>query len=216
VQRLSASPGVRSFSRYTSVDSKQRDHEIAPPPPDGPIRKGHVGLIVAGSVITGFVVALVLVIGPFGGAQEHVIMGTAVLGWALGWALLATLSTRWTDQPQRWAAVPAAVMALAGGSLLIFRPDANALNALGWIWPPALIALALWMTVQLRRHLRSPARDWVLYPLFVAIIIAGVGGSYETIQEQVDRSTTLSVTVAGRTVSTGQSDRFGPSAGPNS
>jgi pimeloyl-ACP methyl ester carboxylesterase len=155
-----------------------------------PMRKGHIGLIVAGSLIAGLVVALVLVIGPFGGAEEHVIMGTALLGWALGWTLLAVLSIRWSDQPQRWTLVPAALMALAGASLLVFRPDANAFNVLGWIWPPALIALAVWMTVQARRNLRSLTRRLVLYPLFVALVIAGVGGSYETIQEQVDRSTT--------------------------
>lgn len=140
-------------------------------------------------MIAGFVVALVLVIGPFGGAQEHVIMGTALLGWALGWALLAALSIRWTDQPQRWAIVPAAVMALAGAGLLIFRPDANAFTVLGWMWPPALIALAVWMTLQARRNLRSPTRRLILYPLFVAVVIAGIGGSYETIQEQIDRRT---------------------------
>src|SRR5919201_6146435 len=108
--------------------------------PDRPIRKRRIGLIVAGSLITGLGVSLALVIGPFGGAQEHVIMGMALLGWAFGWALLAALSTRWTDQPQRWAAVAAALMALAGASLLMFKPDANAFNALGWIWPPGLIA----------------------------------------------------------------------------
>src|SRR5438876_9369169 len=155
-----------------------------------PMRKGHIGLIVAGSLIAGLVVALVFVIGPFGGAEEHVIMGTALLGWALGWTLLAVLSIRWSDQPQRWTLVPAALMALAGASLLIFRPDANAFNVLGWIWPPALIALAVWMTVQARGHLRSLTRPFMLYPLFVALVIAGVAGSYETIQEQVDRSTT--------------------------
>src|SRR5438445_3170256 len=182
------------------MDSKYRDHEIDA---NGlSIREGRVGLIVAGSLITGFVVALVLVIGPFGGAQEHVIMGTALLGWALGWGLLAVLSMRWTDQPQRWAAEPAALMALAGASLLIFRPDANAFNVLGWIWPPALIALAVWMTMQARRHLRSLTRQLMLYPLFVALITAGVAGSYETIQEQVDRSSTAMpghlVNVGGR------------------
>jgi len=117
-------------------------------------------------------------------------MGTALLGWALGWALLSVLSMRWTDQPQRWAVVPAALMALAGAGLLIFKPDANAMNVLGWIWPLALIALAVWMTVQARRSLRSLTRRLVLYPLFVALVLAGLGGSYETIQEQVDRSTT--------------------------
>jgi hypothetical protein len=170
------------------MDSKHRDHEIDAPAQ--PIRKGRVGLIVAGSMFFGFVLALVLVIGPFGGAQEHVIMGTALLGWALGWALLAVLSIRRSDQPQRWAVVPAALMALAGASLLIFRPDANAMNVLGWIWPLTLIALAVWMTLQARRSLRSLTRRLVLYPLFVGLVVAGVGGSYETIQEQVDRSTT--------------------------
>jgi pimeloyl-ACP methyl ester carboxylesterase len=170
------------------MDSEHRGDELEAS--DRPMRKGHVGLIVVGSLIAGFVVALVLVIGPFGGAQEHVIMGTALLGWAFGWALLAVLSIRWSDQPQRWAVVPVALMALAGASLLIFRPDANAMNLLGWIWPLALIALAVWMTWQARRHLRSLTRRLMLYPLFVALVVAGVGGSYETIQEQVDRSAT--------------------------
>jgi pimeloyl-ACP methyl ester carboxylesterase len=170
------------------MDSERRGRELEAA--DRPIRKGHIGLIVVGSLITGFVAAVVLVIGPFGGAQEHVIMGTALLGWAAGWTLLAFLSRRWSDQPQRWAAVPAMLMALAGVSLLVFRPDANAMNLLGWMWPPALIALAVWMTVQARRSLRSLTRRLVLYPLFVGIVVAGIGGGYETIQEQVDRSTT--------------------------
>src|SRR5256886_4167125 len=158
--------------------------------PARPIQKGRVGLIVSGSMFAGLVVALVLVVGPFGGAQEHVIMGAALLGWALGWALLAVLSMRWSDQPQRWAVLPAALMTVAGASLLVFRPDANVMNLLGWIWPLALIALAVWMTVQARRDLRSLARRLVLYPLFGGLVVAGVAGSYETIQEQVDRSTT--------------------------
>src|SRR5881296_1618261 len=170
------------------MDVTHRDHQIEGPA--RPTRKGRVGLIVAGSIFTGLVAALVLVVGPFGGAQEHVIMGTALLGWALGWALLAVLSMRWSDQPQRWAVVPAALMALAGASLLLFRPDANAMNLLGWIWPLALIALAVWMTVQARMNLRSLARRLVLYPLFARLVVAGVGGGYETIQEQVDRRTT--------------------------
>lgn len=169
-----------------SMDTHPREHETLPP--GGSSRKGPIGPTVAGSTIAGFVVSVALVIGPFGGAQEHVIAGTALLGWALGWALLAGLSTRWTDQPQRWAVVPAAVMAVAGGGLLIFRPGADAFNVLGWVWPPALIALAVWMTGQSRRNLRSRARRLILYPLFAAIGVAGVGGGCETILEQIDRS----------------------------
>src|SRR5438093_2567788 len=169
------------------MDSENRGRELEAT--DRPKRKGRISLIVAGSLIAGLVVALVFVIGPFGGAEEHVIMGTALLGWALGWTLLAVLSIRWSDQPQRWTLVPAALMALAGASLLVFRPDANAFNVLGWIWPPALIALAVWMTLQARRNLRSIAGRLFLYPLIAGVVLAGVGGGYETIQEQVDRST---------------------------
>src|SRR3989440_12656350 len=172
-----------SISKRSITTSKEIDA------PARPIRKGRVGLIVAGSMFSGLVVSLVLVVGPFGGAQEHVIMGTALLGWALGWALLAVLSIRWSDHPQQWAIVPAALMALAGVGLLIFRPDANAMNLLGWIWPLALIALAVWIAVQARRSLHSLTRRLVLYPLFVGLVVAGVAGGYETIQEQVDRST---------------------------
>jgi len=180
------------------MDSKHRDKDLEVA--DAPRRRGHIGLIVAGSLITGFVVALVLVIGPFGGAQEHVIMGTALLGWALGWAMLAVLSIISTNQPQRWAAVPSALMALAGVGLLIFRPGANAFNALGWIWPPGFIALAVWMAMQARRHLRSLTRQLMLYPLFLALVIAGIAGSYETIQEQIDRS---SIAMPGHLIDVG-------------
>jgi pimeloyl-ACP methyl ester carboxylesterase len=180
------------------MDSKQRDREIGPP--DGPIRKGNLGLVVTGSIIAGFVVALVLVVGPFAGAQEHVIMGAALIAWSLGWALLAMLSMRFTNQPQRWALVPAVLMALTAAALLVFRPGADAFNVLGWFWPPALIALAVWMTMQVRQNLHSRSRQFVLYPLFVVLVIAGVGGSYETIRERADRSAT---TMPGRLIDVG-------------
>src|SRR2546427_10540613 len=82
--------------------------------PAWPIHKGRVGLIVTGSMFAGLVVALVLVVGPFGGAQVHVVMGAALLAWALGWALVAVLSMRWSDQPQRLAILPAAPEAGGG------------------------------------------------------------------------------------------------------
>jgi pimeloyl-ACP methyl ester carboxylesterase len=179
------------------------DVKVRDPAVDAAVRrahKSHIGLIVAGSLIAGFVLSLLFVIGLFGGAQEHVIMGTALLGWAVGWALLAMLSTRWTNQPQRWALVPAVLMAITGVGLLIFRPDANAFNAISWIWPPALIVLAVWMTIQARKQLRSLTRPLMLYPLFAGLLIAGIAGMYETIQERIDRS---SAEMPGRLVDVG-------------
>jgi hypothetical protein len=110
------------------------------------------------------------------------------------------LSIAWTDQAQRWAAVPAVVMALTGIGLLMFAPDANAFNLLGWVWPSALLSLVAWMFMQARRHMRSLSRRLLLYPLFVALAIAAIGGSYETIREQVDRSATA---MPGRLIDVG-------------
>src|SRR2546421_4002050 len=198
---------------HNRISAKNSIPSNVPDAPVRPIRKGRVGLIVAGSLFSGLVVSLALVLGPFGGAQEHVIMGTALLGWALGWALLAVLSIRWSDQPQQWAIVPAALMALAGVGLLIFRPDANAMNLLGWIWPLALIALAVWIAVQARSSLRSLTRRLVLYPLFVGLVVAGVAGGYETIQEQVDRSTSA---MPGHLVDVGGRRLYGHCTGSGS
>src|SRR5215218_3971065 len=83
----------------------------------GPIRR-----IIAGSLVTGVVAAAVLTFVVFGGAGEYVITGTALLGFALGWAMLAVLSMRMTDQPQRWALVPAGGMAATGLGLVILAP----------------------------------------------------------------------------------------------
>ena len=80
--------------------------------------RGRIGLIVAGSLAAGLVAALVLVAAPFIAAQENVLTGAVLLGFAFGWALLAVLSVRFTDQPQRWAAAPAVFMGVAGLALL--------------------------------------------------------------------------------------------------
>ena len=153
-------------------------------PQDAARAEGHIGRVVAGSLATGLVTALVLVAVPFAGAKEHVITGTVLLAFALGWAMLAKLSVRRTSQPQRWAAVPAVAMALAGVSVLAFAPTGN---QLGWVWPPAMIALTAWMIGRSRRALRSRTRVWLLYPVFAALLLSAVGGALETYRESVDR-----------------------------
>src|SRR3954453_13147921 len=93
--------------------------------------RGHIGRIVAGSLVGGLVAAVVLVTGPFAGAQEHVITGSVLLAFASAWALLAVPSERGTDQPQRWAFVPAAFMALTSAGIVAFAPTGN---EAGWLW----------------------------------------------------------------------------------
>ena len=153
-----------------------------PPHPGG---EGHIGRVVAGSLVFGLVAALGCVAAPFAGAQEHVITGSVLLSFAIAWAVLAVLSERCTDQPQRWAMAPATFMALTGATVLILAPTGN---ELGWVWPPVVAALVIWMTVQARRHLRSRTRVWLVYPILAAMLLSALGGAYETYRETADRA----------------------------
>ena len=145
-------------------------------------RSMSIGWVVVVSLIAGVVVALVLVGFVFAGGEEHLITGSVMIAFGLGWALLAILSVRLTDQPQRWAAVPAAYMMVVGVGLLIFAPGVDALNLLGWVWPPVLLALAVWMIFQARTHLHTRTGSWLLYPVLGVLALAAVGGGYATIR----------------------------------
>ncbi len=143
--------------------------------------RGAIRRIIAGSVVTGLVAAAVLTFVVFGGADEYVITGTALIGFALGWAMLAVLSMRMTDQPQRWAFVPAAVMAATGLGLLVLAPGDAGLTSAGWVWPPVLLVLAVWMGSRVRRCLAAGSGRWLLYPVVALMAAAAVGGGFETV-----------------------------------
>ena len=57
-------------------------------------RRGRIRVIIAASLLTGLVLAAVLPLVVFGSGSEAVISGSALLGFAAGWAMLALLSTR--------------------------------------------------------------------------------------------------------------------------
>src|SRR5687767_9790484 len=78
--------------------------------PTGPVRRGHVGLIVAASVLGGLTLALILTLVVWGGATEPIISGVALLAFAFSWTILAWLSSHRTDQPQTWAYIAAICM----------------------------------------------------------------------------------------------------------
>ena len=162
------------------LDAVRDQGEVFMRRPAGPAKRHaqrRSAMIVAGSLLAGLVAALALVAGPFAGGREPVITGAILLGFAVGWALLAVLSVRVTDRPQRWAAVPAAAMAITGAGLIVLAPDAAALTALGWVWPPLLLALVVWMTVHSRRQPSSRLQPWMLYPVFGVLALAAIGGA---------------------------------------
>jgi pimeloyl-ACP methyl ester carboxylesterase len=146
-------------------------------------RRGHIGLIVLSSIAAGLVLGVVLDVLVFGGSSETVITGLALLSLAVGCLMLAELSARWTDQPQRWARIPALAFGVTGAAVLILRPSGHVLGLLGWVWPILLVVLVVWMFRESRRSLRSWSRRALLYPAFVVLTLVALGGAVETVVE---------------------------------
>jgi pimeloyl-ACP methyl ester carboxylesterase len=159
---------------------KGRDRPSHPDPGS----RGKIGWIVAGSLATGLVAAFLLAVAPFIAAEESAVTGAVLCGFALGWAMLAVLSVRFTDQPQRWAAAPALLMGVGGLLLVGFGSPVH--QVLNWVWPPAMLALAVWMIVCVHRQLHSRGGRWLLYPVIAMLALASIGGGYETLREAAD------------------------------
>ena len=90
--------------------------------------------------------------------------------------LIAVLTVRCTSRPQRWAAVPATAMGATGLALLAFTPGNDVLTGLNWVWPPFVLALAVWMFVQTRHSLPRASR-WLLTPVIAVLALASLGGT---------------------------------------
>jgi pimeloyl-ACP methyl ester carboxylesterase len=107
--------------------------------------------------------------------------------FGLGWALIAVLTVRFTNRPQRWAFVPASAMGATGITLLVASPENDVMTRLSWVWPPAVLAMAVWMFVQTRRCLQGRGR-WLLSPVIAVLALASVGATYENIALANDRN----------------------------
>ncbi len=139
---------------------------------------GPLGRVVAASMVTGGAAAAALTFAVLPSAPEATIVGAALIAFAAGWAMLAQLSTRLTTRPQRWAYVPAVVMTAAGAALVAFTPGEPVMTNLAWVWSPALVVLAVWVARQTRRNIPG-RRRLLLYPVAVAMLLAGAGGLYQ-------------------------------------
>ena len=136
--------------------------------------------VVGAALFVGAATALVLSLVVFPGATEGVITGSMLVGFGVGWALLAILHTRMTNQPQRWAAVPAVAMTGTGLGLMLAAPTNDTLTMLTWVWPLAMLALVVWVAVQVRRSLKGLGR-WLLAPVLVSLAVASVGAVLQNI-----------------------------------
>ena len=71
-------------------------------------------------------------------------------------------------------------------------------DVFGWVWPPVLFGLVVWMFLRARRQLRSRGARWLLYPVLAVLVIASVGGGYETVRESLDARAYPDARPAGR------------------
>jgi len=157
-------------------------------------------VVVALSVFVGLAAAAAGVV-VSAGATEPVIDALVLLGFAAGWALLLALSVFLTDHPQKWAAVPTTVMGVGGIAILVFAPSSATVDALGWVWPPALLGLLVWITIQIRRQLPRRGGRWMLYPVIAVTALAAVGGGIHTVTQYVDQAS--AETLPGRLIDVG-------------
>ncbi len=141
--------------------------------------------VVAASLIVGLLLPVILALGPAAGGGESRMTGAALLGWGIGWALIAALTIRFTDQPQRWALVPAGILGVAGIALIAFAPGVAVMDTLAWVWPVPVLALAVWLATRVRRDVRGRSR-WLLYPVVGVLALLAVGGAVETVIEATD------------------------------
>jgi pimeloyl-ACP methyl ester carboxylesterase len=144
-----------------------------------------IGTIVVLSLGVGLAAAVLLpFMIPWPTVDANFATAMVLLGFAVGWALLAFLSGRLADQPQKWAYAPAAFMGVSA-VLLLFLPDA-VLDALDWLWPPALVVLAAWVYRRAKRDLRSRVRTWLLNPVLAVLVLFALGGAFQTIGRAMD------------------------------
>jgi pimeloyl-ACP methyl ester carboxylesterase len=164
----------------TPTPAGHRTSDTAGHAPAAGRRRVPFAVLVAAAMLSGLANTLLLVLVVFAGASEPVITGAGLVGLASGWALLAVLTARWTDQPQRWAVVPAAVMATTGVALLALTPGNGALGAAGWVWPPVALVLTTWV-VRAARQATTGRSRWLLYPVIALVAVTAVAGAVETV-----------------------------------
>ncbi len=139
---------------------------------------GPSGRVIASSMATGTGSAAIVVFAVLPSAPESTIVGATLIAFALGWAMLAWLTTRLTASPQQWAYGPAAFLATAGAGLVVAGPGEPTMTQLAWVWAPMLVALGVYVARRTRQNVRGRGA-LLVYPAAMAMVVAGLGGLYQ-------------------------------------
>jgi pimeloyl-ACP methyl ester carboxylesterase len=146
--------------------------------PRGSSRSPVLAILV--SLVAGAALAVALIFTLASGGSEPLVTGSVLFAFGIGWGLMAVMSTRFSAQPQAWTAVPAAVLCSIGLGLIVFQPGPAVMDLLSWVWPPALVVLAIWMVIQVRGHLPGRGR-WLVVPMIATLLVFAIGGGIATV-----------------------------------
>ncbi|MGZ3599217.1 MAG: hypothetical protein ACXWQ5_05835 [Ktedonobacterales bacterium] len=114
------------------------------------------GLVIPGSILTGLGLGTLAQQTLFASASGDTRGGIVVLGLALGFLAIMPLMQLMERRVYWWPAIPGGILLLVGIGLLAGPAGASFLQALGTLWPLALIAVGAYL---LFRVYRRPRRD---------------------------------------------------------
>jgi hypothetical protein len=109
------------------------------------------GPIIPGGIMSGIGLGILLIAGPFDFVSGENEGGVFMLSFALGWVLITVLTAVFTEETHWWALIPAAIMGLVGGTILVGGVFETALDLLGNFWPLALIGVGIGVLIQAMR-----------------------------------------------------------------
>jgi hypothetical protein len=109
------------------------------------------GPIIPGGIMSGIGLGIFLTSGPLELASGDNGGGVFMLSFALGWVLITVLTAVFTSETHWWALIPAAIMGLIGGTVLVGGVFETILTLLGKFWPLALIVLGVGILAQAMR-----------------------------------------------------------------
>ena len=98
--------------------------------------------------------------------------------------MLAVLSVRFTDQPQRWAAAPAVSYAVVGVGSLSGSGGRACGARLGLATGPAGRRR---VDVLRSAPAAQSSRRWLLYPVLAVLVVASIGGGFQTVARRSTR-----------------------------
>jgi hypothetical protein len=118
----------------------------------------HAGPMVPAGIFIGLSLGTWLMLSDWitEGLSEEARGGVFLLAFALGWASICALTFIFAKELHWWPLIPAGIMALIGGALLVGGTALQALTWLGYVWPIGLVALGLLLLLRRGEGRREP------------------------------------------------------------